>query len=120
MGSTYWINGDASGGSTNANGNISVCGGVSTLFGYGDRTVDKYFSQEVSYSGLNYYASSIKLTILFIDEWPSTLAIMIYRGSISGDPIWTWSYNDNETYGEHLCGTNKMDYVLSISAEIPA
>jgi hypothetical protein len=56
------------------------CGSYSLIFGYQQTQANKYvvynspsFSTWNGY--LNYYAISVKIRVLFIDDWPSTGAI---------------------------------------------
>lgn len=59
------------------------------------------------------------MSLLFVDEYHPRGAIYISRDSSSSAPIWSWNYDTKGAYGEQICGTNKMDYVLYVSADIP-
>jgi len=40
------------------------------------------------------------MRILFIDKWPRTGAIKVHHDNINTQPIWTWTYDNFEAYGE--------------------
>jgi hypothetical protein len=82
-------------------------------------TTNKYFGYPFSISGLNYYAISIKIGLLFVDEFNPRGAIYLRRGSNTSSPVWTWNFNTKGAYGEQRCGSNKMDYIIYVTAEIP-
>ena len=99
-----------------------------SLFGWEDQdnnsttntaTTDKYFGYPFTISALNYYAIRIKIGLLFVDEFHPRGAIYLRRGSSTSSPVWTWNYDTKNAYGEQRCGSNKMDYVLYVTAEIP-
>jgi hypothetical protein len=61
----------------------------------------------------------VKIGLLFVDEYNTRGAIYLARDTNTSAPIWTWNYDTKNAYGEQLCGTNKMDYVLFTIAQVP-
>jgi len=48
----------------------------------------------------NYYAVSVKMRVLFIDQWSSNGAMYIhYNNNGTSSPDWTWAYNNYEAVG---------------------
>ena len=54
--------------------------------------------------------------LVFIDEWPEEGRVYLHQDNINSTPVWEWNYSVEGSYGEQLCGTNKMDYVLHLTA----
>ena len=67
----------------------------------------------------NHYAISVKMTMVFIDEWPQSGTVYVHRDNTSTEGIVSnWTYDTKGAYGEQLCGTNKMDYILRVSVQL--
>lgn len=126
---TYtWVAGDSQTGMSIYPSTPTSCGGFSTLFGYEDQdknnltttaTLNKYFSYKFTTSGLNYYAIRVKIGLLFVDEFHPRGAIYISWDTNTSTPVWTWNFDTKGAYGEQMCGSNKMDYVIYATAELP-
>ena len=55
--------------------------------------------------------------MVFIDEWPQAGTVFVHRDSqATSNIVWSWAYDDKDAYGEQLCGTNKMDYIIRVNA----
>jgi hypothetical protein len=83
------------------------------------RTQNKYFGYTFTIPNTSYYAYRVKIGLVFVDEYNTRGAVYLSRDTNISAPIWTWNYDNNNAYGEQLCGTNKMDYVLFATAQIP-
>jgi len=101
---------------------------VQTLFGYEDQdlnkltttyTYSKYFGYSFTIASLNYYAINVKIGLLFVDGYNTRGTFYLSRDNTTSSPVWSWSYNTKGAYGEQLCGTNTMDYVLFANATLP-
>ena len=58
------------------------------------------------------------MTFVFIDEWPQAGTVFVHRDSTAtSNIVWSWAYDDKDAYGEQLCGTNKMDYIIRVNAQ---
>lgn len=128
MNAYSWVVGSSQAGLSIYPSTPTSCGTFSSLFGYEDQnrvagtntaTTGKYFGYPVTMTNISYYAVKIKVGLLFVDEFHPRGAIYISRGSSGAAPIWTWNYNTKGAYGQQMCGTNKMDYVIYVTAEIP-
>ena len=101
---------------------------MQTFFGYEDQnynantntyTYGKYFGYTFNIASLNYYAINIKIGLLFVDGYNTRGTFYVSRDSSSSAPVWSWNFDTKGAYGEQLCGTSKMDYVLFANATLP-
>lgn len=114
--SHYYPSGAGSGQFSISHSLWTACGSYTgLLFGYLQTQAGKYvgYQSDPIYSR-NYYGFSVKMRVLFIDKWPTTGAIMIRHNSLSNQPVWTWTYDNYGAYGEQACGTNDLDYLMTL------
>ena len=59
-------------------GTYKYCGSIYTIWGYKDTvSTNRYFRIQKTGLGVNFYATVIKIGLLFVDEWPSYAGIHI-------------------------------------------
>lgn len=126
---TYtWKVGDATTSTTAISYTYTYCGSIYSLWGYQDQdlnantntnTANKYFSYSFTIANLRYYAIRVKMGLLFVDNYHTGGMIYLKQDGNTTNPIYSWKYNVSGVYGEQYCGTNAMDYLLYVTADIP-
>jgi len=103
------------------NNNISIsCGNYFTLFGfqitYSSSSYLYYISPVLETP--NFYAISVKVSVLFIDNWDSSATLNFKLNSLAAAPFSTFIYNNKGAVGEQLCGTNTFDYIFILTGKV--
>ena len=127
LGNTYYLNesmGDSSGSYV-----TRTCGNFSSYWGYENQdgtyatqyvTSSKRFGITFGIFSDKYYAISVKVQLIFIDEYATGGAMYISRDAYTNAPVATWDFDVQEAYGESLCGDNRMDYIMMAEFTVPS